>query len=188
VRQIGILGGTFDPPHLGHLLIAEQVKEALSLDEVWFIPTNEPPHKTNAMTPSKHRVIMLQKAIQGNDDFHIKTIELERAGKSYTIDTIKQLKRRYENVQFHFIIGADMVNYLDRWYQIDELIKHVQFVGVERPGYVCETSHPVTIVDIPLIDISSTDIRRRLKTNASIRYLTPSSVQQYIKEMNLYDT
>lgn len=186
MKKVGILGGTFDPPHLGHLLIAEQVKEAFSLEEVWFIPANEPPHKEKASTSAYHRLNMLQLALKDNPAFKISRIEIDRKGKSYTIDTVKELLRKYPTIDFYFIIGADMVEYLPHWYKIDELIQLITFVGVGRPGYPLETPYPVLPLHMPMIDISSTLLRERMKNNQTVKYLIPSSVDRYIKEKGLY--
>src|SRR5699024_7333276 len=188
MKRIGILGGTFDPPHIGHLIIAEEVRIALDLTEVWFIPTYEPPHKDRASSSVEDRLNMLQRAIGEHPHFKINTIEIERSGKSYTIDTMKTFKRMYPEDEFFFIIGADMVEYLTNWFKIEELIKLVTFVGVKRPGFNVESDYPVVEVDIPIIDISSTTIRSRLARKQSIKYLTPDAVISYIKERQLYGT
>lgn len=186
MRKIGILGGTFDPPHMGHLVIAEEVRLALSLDEVWFVPTNEPPHKEKAMTATGDRVNMLEKAIRSNVAFKVNTIEVERSGKSYTIDTMKELTNCNPEVVFYFIIGADMVESLPNWIKINELMDLVTFVGVKRAGYQLHSNYPMIQVEIPLIDISSTLIRNRLNNNQSVNYLIPEEVYTYIKERQLY--
>ncbi|HEX6593121.1 MAG TPA: nicotinate-nucleotide adenylyltransferase [Bacillota bacterium] len=188
MKRIGILGGTFDPPHIGHLIIAEEVRIALHLQEVWFIPTHEPPHKQQATSDVKDRLQMLEKAIGDHPSFKMNTIEIERSGKSYTIDTMKTLKRLHQDVQFYFIIGADMVEYLPKWYKIEELIELVTFVGVKRSGYELKSKYPVKEVDIPMIDISSTLIRKRLSKGQSVKYLVPDHVISYIKEQRLYET
>ncbi|RCW65298.1 nicotinate-nucleotide adenylyltransferase [Saliterribacillus persicus] len=186
-KKVGILGGTFDPPHIGHLLMAEEVYQALELDEIWFIPSNVPPHKSNAKTSVDNRVEMLEIAIANNRHFKIETIETERSGKSYTLDTIVALKERYKDYSFYFIIGADMVEYLPNWYHIDELVNLLTFVGVKRPGFNLTTTYPVKEVEIPIMEISSTMLRDRISNNKSIRYLTPDSVHRYIKENHLYE-
>jgi nicotinate-nucleotide adenylyltransferase len=188
MNRIGILGGTFDPPHMGHLIIAEEVLRALNLDQIWFIPTFEPPHKHDAYVQVDHRIDMLKLAIEGNNEFLLNTIEIDRAGKSYTIDTIIGLKEAHPEAEFYFIIGADMVEYLPNWYKIDELIKLVKFVGVKRNGYSVDSSYPIKKVEIPMIDISSTLIRERLQAKKSIKYLVPESVYHYIKENGLYES
>ncbi|MGM8213904.1 nicotinate-nucleotide adenylyltransferase [Virgibacillus sp. W0430] len=187
MKKIGIFGGTFDPPHLGHLIMAEEVKNALNLEEVWFIPTNEPPHKEKAMTRAADRLNMLRKAIAGNAFFKINTVEIDRSGVSYTVDTIRTLKKEYPTYAFYFIIGADMVEYLPKWKQIEELVQLVTFVGVRRSGYQIKTDYPLIEVDVPLVTISSSFIRARLTKNKSVTYLIPSSVHTYIKERQLYE-
>lgn len=186
MKRIGILGGTFDPPHMGHLIIAEEVRLALDLEEVWFIPSYTPPHKSNVKTKPEHRLKMIRLAIQGNPYFKVDTIELERTGKSYTIDTIKELRKRHSDKKFYFIIGGDMVEYLPNWYQIEELKNLVTFVGVKRSNYSTESAFPIYIVDIPLIEISSTVLRKRCLEGTSVQYWLPHSVHQYIKEHQLY--
>lgn len=185
-KKVGILGGTFDPPHIGHLIIANEVLHRQNLDEIWFIPTNEPPHKANATSSNKHRKNMVELAIATNDHFYLHDIELQRKGKSYTYDTIKQLLEMYDH-QFYFIIGADMIEYLPKWNKIDELMKMTQFIGVKRSTYKTETDFPVLLVDIPMIDVSSTAIRERIRHHVSAQYLIQDSVYVYIKEHQLYE-
>lgn len=187
MKQIGILGGTFDPPHLGHLIIAETVRTVLKLDEIWFMPANEPPHKTKAKSTRKNRVKMLELAIEDNKYFKMNDIEMKRLGKSFTFDTMNILIDEHPTCEFFFIIGADMVEYLPNWDSIDELVHLVKFVGVQREGYDLYSEYPVIKVDIPMIDISSTMIRKHLATHRSIKYLIPDSVDAYIKEHKLYE-
>jgi len=186
MKSIGILGGTFNPPHIGHLIVAEHVREELNLEEVWFIPTNVPPHKIASEVSVVDRVNMLKQAIKDNSFFKINTIETEHHGKSYTIDTIVELKEQHPDHHYYFIIGADMVEYLPKWYKINELINYVTFVGVTRADYKLNSPYPVLEIDMPLIDISSTKIRERKTAGKSIKYLVPDSVLFYIKEQGLY--
>lgn len=186
MRKIGILGGTFDPPHIGHLVMAEEVYQKLSLDEIWFIPSAEPPHKDEAKVLAQDRLEMLSVATSDVDYFKINTIELDRKGKSYTIDTIQSLQASYPKDQFYFIIGADMVEYLPHWHKIDQLVEMIQFVGVKRPDFEIKSPYPVIALDTPVIEVSSTMIRERLKKNQSIRYLVPKPVLTVIKEKGLY--
>lgn len=186
MKRIGILGGTFDPPHLGHLIIAEEVRLALELDEIWFIPTNTPPHKDDAKTGVYDRIKMVELAIETNPHFKINTIEIKRSGKSYTIDTMEELTSLHPDYAFYFLIGADMVEYLPNWHRIDELMELVSFVGVKRSGYKLETDYNISTVNIPLIDISSTEIRKRLQNNRSANYLVPERVYAYIRGERLY--
>ncbi|WP_369413976.1 nicotinate-nucleotide adenylyltransferase [Aquibacillus saliphilus] len=186
MKKVGLLGGTFDPPHYGHLMIAEEVYQALDLNEVWFIPSYEPPHKEKSTTCAEHRISMIQEAIIDNNHFLLNTIEVERLGKSYTIDTVKKLQESYPDIQFYFIIGADMVEYLSKWFKIDELIKIIQFVGVKRNKYQLDTIYPIIEVEIPGMDVSSTMVRERLREGKTIRYLVPPQVLEKIEEHNLY--
>ncbi|QDP40673.1 nicotinate-nucleotide adenylyltransferase [Radiobacillus deserti] len=187
MKKVGLLGGTFDPPHNGHLLIAEEVRQALGLDEIWFIPSYEPPHKQQARTASKYRVEMVQAAVRDNEHFKVQLIEVNREGKSYSIDTVKQLVEEYPNVDFYFIIGADMVEYLPKWVQIDELFELIRFVGVKRKEYKLESNYPIIEVNIPEFAVSSSMIRQRLKNGLSVKYLVPNSVIECIKENRLYE-
>ncbi|ANB59726.1 nicotinate-nucleotide adenylyltransferase [Anoxybacteroides amylolyticum] len=189
MRKIGIFGGTFDPPHNGHLLMANEVLHALMLSEIWFMPNHIPPHKQHEqVTKSSDRLRMLQLAIADHSQFKMETIELTREGPSYTYDTMQQLKEMYPNDQFYFIIGADMVEYLPHWYCIDELVQLVTFVGVKRPGFSLRTPYPIIEVEIPEFAVSSSLIRERVKQGKSIRYLVPERVRQYIERKRLYGT
>ncbi|MBD1382072.1 nicotinate-nucleotide adenylyltransferase [Metabacillus arenae] len=189
MNKIGILGGTFDPPHYGHLLIASEVLSSLKLDQIWFMPNHTPPHKLNgAHSASAHRVKMIEKAIEGNQSFKVQTIELEREGRSYTYDTMMLLKESYPDTSFYFIIGADMIEYLPKWHKINQLLNIVTFVGVLRPGYKSETNYPVFMVKVPQFDVSSTMIRERIINRMQTNYLLPDSVISYIKENKLYET
>ena len=189
MKKVGILGGTFDPPHYGHLLIANEVLSTLKLDEIWFMPNQEPPHKKKSESiKNEDRLQMLELAILGNNAFRVETIELQRQGPSYTVDTMKMINDQYSDHQFYFIIGADMIEYLPKWHKIDELINLVQFVGVERPKYSNQTDYPVLYVDVPAFDISSSMIRDRVNNGKTVRYLLPDPVIQYIEERHLYGT
>ncbi|MBU8789491.1 nicotinate-nucleotide adenylyltransferase [Oceanobacillus caeni] len=187
MKRVGILGGTFNPPHLGHLWIAEEVRIAMELEEIWFIPTYTPPHKDESKIDASDRLNMLDLAIRDNEYFKLNTIELERKGKSYTLQTIKELKMKYSDHEFCFIIGADMVEYLPNWYKIDELIELIRFIGVKRFGYKLETSYPIITVDIPMVDISSSMIRERIFNERSVKYMLPDPVYRYIREYKLYE-
>lgn len=186
MKKIGLLGGTFDPPHNGHLLIAEEVYHALQLDEVWFIPSNDPPHKDVSSTKADDRLAMTQLAIHSNQHFKVNTIEIERSGTSYTYDTVKELVEEFQDTEFYFIMGGDMVEYLPKWHKIEELLKLVTFVGVQRKGYKLSSPYPIQTVEIPLFDVSSTLIRERLHNKGSITYLVPDTVEAFIKEIGLY--
>lgn len=187
-QKVGVLGGTFNPPHLGHLIMTEQIKDQLDLDKIMFLPTAEPPHSSTIKTTisSDKRVHMLELATIDNPDFEIEYFEVENGGKNYTYDTMKELVDLYPTVDFYFIIGGDMIADLPTWYRIDELVHLVQFVGVKREGIKIDTDYPIIIVDTPLINISSSFIREKVKNGNSIKYLVPETVQKYIEEEGLY--
>lgn len=186
--KVGILGGTFNPPHLGHLIMAEQVKDQLDLDKIFFMPTAEPPHAsvTKTTIASDVRVHMLELATMDNPDFEIERFEVDQGGKNYTYNTMKALIELYPTVDFYFVVGADMIADMPTWYKIDELVQLVQFVGVNRPGYLGETDYPIIMVDIPSTDISSSNIRKKVAQDCSIKYLVPEDVRNYIALEGLY--
>jgi nicotinate-nucleotide adenylyltransferase len=192
--KIGIMGGTFDPIHIGHLIAAEQALDQAGLDEVRFMPTYVPPHKSNApLATSEQRWDMVCGAIADHPHFTAERMELNRKGTSYTIDTIHEMKRREPAAEYFFIIGGDMVEYLPRWARIEELARLICFIGLERPGYPMMLDKLPGFLDgrvipvrMPQVDISSTGIRERLNRGETIRYLVPSVVQSYIEENCLY--
>lgn len=186
MKKIGILGGAFDPPHLGHIQIAKEVKAHFQLDEIWFIPTYKAPHKDESTTRAGDRAEMVRLAIKSYESFLLKTIELERKGRSYTIDTMKQLKKDFPTYQFYFIIGADLVMSLHTWKEIDELIHLVTFIGVSRPGYTLTTELPVKFIELNTYDIASSEIRSRIREGLPWKHLVSSSVYDYVKEHQLY--
>lgn len=189
-KQVGIMGGTFDPIHCGHLLAAEQAREQAGLDEVWFMPTHIPPHKQrDSLTLAGHRLKMVELSVADNEAFHVTDVELRREGPSYTYDTIVQLVLQYPDYRFSFIIGGDMVKILPTWYQYQKLIRMIHFIGLARPGTEIDraASEPVTFVEMPVWDISSTLIRKRAASGKSIRYLVPDAVERYIKENRFYE-
>lgn len=187
-RRIGILGGTFNPPHYGHLLIANEVKQRLALDELVFLPNATSPFKQkNQRVTDQHRMEMLTLALQELPDSRIETLELSRGGISYTYDTMVELTNRYPDSEVYFIIGADQVEKLSAWYRIDDLVKLVTLVTVPRPGYLLETTYPVVQMTIPMLDVSSTELRTRLKNRTTVKFLMPDSVAEYCEVNRLYD-
>lgn len=186
-QRIGLYGGTFNPVHTAHLMVADQVGHTLRLNRVDFLPDAVPPHvdKKTAIDATD-RVAMLRLAIQDNPLFGLELAEIQRGGVSYTYETVKQLKEAHPENDYYFIIGGDMVDYLPKWYRINDLLKIVNFVAVRRPGAKNESQYPVIWVDVPEVQISSSDIRQRVAQGESIRYLVPTRVEQYIKEHDLY--
>lgn len=186
-QRIGLYGGTFNPVHTAHLMVADQVGHALRLNRVDFLPDAVPPHvdKKTAIDATD-RVAMLRLAIQDNPLFGLELAEIQRGGVSYTYETVKQLKEAHPENDYYFIIGGDMVDYLPKWYRINDLLKIVNFVAVRRPGAKNESQYPVIWVDVPEVQIASSNIRQRIAQGESIRYLVPTRVEQYIKEHDLY--
>ncbi|EOT29048.1 nicotinate (nicotinamide) nucleotide adenylyltransferase [Enterococcus saccharolyticus subsp. saccharolyticus ATCC 43076] len=186
-KQVGILGGTFNPVHIAHLITADQVGKALGLETVALMPSNQPPHQDEKKTiDASHRLQMLELALADNPLLTIEPIELQRAGKSYTYDTMKLLTEQNPDTDYYFIIGGDMVEYLPKWYKIDELMQMVNFVGVRRPNYATETPYPIIWIDVPLMDVSSTQLRKKIAQGCSVNYLVPPNVVNYIQEKGLY--
>lgn len=187
MKKIGILGGSFNPPHVAHVLLAEQVKTQLQLDEVWFMPSAIPPHiKKKTTIAGHHRLAMVQLAIQQNVAFKLETIELDQGGVNYTVDTMKQLTKKHPDKTFYFIIGGDMVEDLPNWHCVDDLMTLVTFVAVNRPETRLESPYPLIRLTVPNMAISSTFIRESVAKQRSIRYLVDDAVGEYIIEKGLY--
>lgn len=200
-KNIGIMGGTFDPVHYGHLLIAEDIGDKFNLNKIIFIPSGMPPHKDNSgMVSVKDRFAMVCEAIKTNNRFEVSAIETERKGYSYTVDTLKQLKEIYkDDTELFLITGADVIPEIQTWKSYKELFALCQLITVMRPGYEkekldnqiqylkSEYNARINLADSILIDISSTNIRQRLKQNRSIKYLVPESVETYIVKNGLYE-
>ena len=189
MKQIGILGGTFNPIHIGHLAAAQAVRDALKLDEVLFVPSYYPPHKSkSAVIDAKHRMTMVSLAIRDNQKFSLCDLEIRRKGKSYSIDTLLELKKIYPaKTRFYFIIGSDMLKGLSAWRRIDELAKLICFIAVDRKGYR-KINTPYRVKGVAMFDLglSSSYLRQNLKQGKSVRYLLPEKVYRYIKKHRLY--
>lgn len=187
-KAVGILGGTFNPIHIAHLILAEQVYSKLNLDEIWFIPDNIPPHvnKKGAIAP-RHRVEMIRLAIRDNAHFKVDLTEIMRGGISYTIDTVNELRRRHPENDFYLIMGGDMISDFKNWKNPHELASLIKLVGVKRPGYVQLCDFPIIWVDAPFMSVSSTQIRELLQAGNSVKYLVPQAVSEYITKEGLYN-
>ena len=201
-RHIGLMGGTFDPVHYGHLVIAEEVRATLNLSEIVFIPAGQPPHKTgHHITEAQHRLAMLELAIASNPHFRISLMEIERTGPSYTVDTLRTLREQLgTDTALFFIIGWDSLEELYTWYKAPDILTLVTYlVAVRRPGYeedaeynkVLEQRLPgilqrLLVVQAPQLEISATDLRQRVAEKRPIKYQTPEAVETYIKENRLY--
>ena len=198
--KIGVLGGTFNPVHIGHLILASEIREAAGLEKVLFIPACCPPHKVAGdMLPGEHRLRMASLAVAHNPCFEASDIELRRDGVSYTFDTVTELRRQHPDDDFHFIIGADSVPELASWYKIGELVRLCTILIGDRPGHdlhwePLEKVLPEATVDelrggvicTTPIGVSSSEIRSRIRQGRAIRYLVPAKVEEYISEHGLY--
>ncbi|MEQ6375837.1 nicotinate-nucleotide adenylyltransferase [Bacillaceae bacterium S4-13-58] len=188
MKKVGILGGTFDPPHLGHYIIAKEVLIQLQLDEIWFMPTYQPPHKENSNTSPDLRKQMVTIMANLDQRFRVESIELERKGISYSYETLTILRNQHPDIEFYFIIGGDMVDYLPKWYQIEELLEIVTFVGVKREGFPHTTTYPIMEVDVPFVDISSSMIRKRYQKGLDSSHFLPGLLGDFIKENQIYES
>lgn len=199
MKNIGVFGGTFDPIHLGHLIIAEEVRFQLSFDYILFVPAGQPWLKVNrVITPAAHRLAMLKLAIASNPDFQLSTVEIDRPGPSYTVDTIRILQLQLgKEAKLYFILGWDSLGDLPQWREPTELVKLCSLVAIPRLGclrpdldfldkVIPGVASKTIFVDIPFIGISSSEIRKRIAAGQSIRYLVPEGVERYIREHRLY--
>lgn len=191
--KIGILGGSFNPVHIGHLLVAEDIIEKLRLDKVIFIPAYDPPHKKKLLDFSR-RWQMLKLAIARNPLFEISDIEKQRSGKSFTIDTLRVLKKQYPKDKLFFVMGTDQFAELSTWKEPDKLFQLAKIIVMRRPGFELKKhtknfiakGRTVAFLDVIQIDIASADIRNRIKNNFSVRYMLPEPVLHYIIRNRLY--
>jgi nicotinate-nucleotide adenylyltransferase len=186
--KIGILGGTFNPVHIGHLILAEEISEKLGLDKLIFVPAYLPPHKgTGDIISAAERLKMVRLAIEGNRGFAVSDIEIRRRGPSYTIDTVRALKKKFPQHTFFFITGSDLLNYLKEWKDLKDVIRLVTFIVATRPGYpLAKIPSYIRTVSIRAVDISAFEIRRCIKDGRSFRYLVPDVVYRYIRAKRLY--
>lgn len=196
--RLGVFGGTFDPVHLGHLIAAEEVRAKSGLEKVLFVPAGNPWLKAHrAVTPPSDRLEMLRLALQSNPCFEVCTVDLERPGPSYTVDTIVDLKRQFPGAEIFFIAGLDALADLPRWHEPDRLLRMCQVIGMRRPvpcrlnfeeleRQIPGASQRIVVVDVPQIEISSSEIRRRIAEGMTIRYQAPEAVEDYIGSRGLY--
>lgn len=210
-KKLGICGGTFDPVHLAHLRSAEEVSEELGLDRVLFMPCASPPHNKRVRANTTHRLAMVHLAVKDHPVFEVSELEVVRGGHSRTVDTLEQLKLDYPGHELYFLLGTDQFFYLHSWYRPDRLLELADFVVMDRPAsprwdlldylrteldpafeadgngwFRLPGGHGVRPMATTLLDISSTDIKRRVATGRSISFLVPQAVEDYIKSMKLY--
>jgi len=189
VKRVGILGGTFNPIHIGHLIMAQAAFQKCNLDKVLFIPSFKPPHKSDkSVLSTQHRLLMVRRAVRGNSHFEASDIEVKRKGRSYSIDTVLQLRKMAKNkTKFYFIIGEDSLALLHGWKRIKELEKIVTFVVVNRPGKgKIKSKIKTKSISMPDIDLSSSFLRRQIAKGKRVEYLIPALVYDYIGKKKLY--
>ncbi len=187
-NNIGLFFGSFNPIHIGHLILAEEVREKLGLSRVLFIPTYLPPHKNGAeVAPADDRLAMVRAAIEGNPNLGVDDEEIKRGGRSYTIDTLKDIRKRFTREELFFITGSDLLTYLEEWKDVAAIIGMVTFIVATRPGYPLEKIPSyIQTVAIRAVDVSAYEIRQRIRGNKSFRYLVPERVYEYIIDKELY--
>lgn len=194
--MIGILGGTFDPPHMAHLILAEEAREVLQLSDILWIPTAEPPHKPDLpITDIEHREHMVKLTIQDHKEFVLSRVDIERPGPHYSLDTIRLIKQDYPQVAF--LMGADSLDQLASWHEPQALVDECDVIGVmKRPGVTFDLDaldaqlvglkNKTHVLEAPIVDLSSKEIRRRIRNGLPFQYLLPAGVAQYIESMQLY--
>lgn len=187
-RRIGVLGGTFDPIHLGHLVVASEVCAALALDRVILVPAYQQPFKgsTGHASP-EHRIAMCRLAVEDDDRLEVGDVDIARGGLTYTVDTLADIAALNPGAELFFIAGADAVSRLSEWREPARLMKLARFVGVARPGHpVPSLTPPHMVVETPEVGVSSTEVRRRIRAGEQVRYLVPEAVAAYIAQHALY--
>ncbi|UCZ54461.1 nicotinate-nucleotide adenylyltransferase [Bacillus shivajii] len=191
MKKVGILGGTFDPPHIGHLLIAEQARLQMELDEVWWMPNRIPPHKKRKSdTSDEDRISLVSLMTKKHDGFCVCNVEFEREGPSFTVETIERLQKKHLDHTFYFIIGGDSLETLPTWHESERLQQLVSFIVIERPNYPFpkqRSNDHIHFVEGPTIDVSSSYIRENINTSMFNKFLLTDEVYKFIKELKLYE-
>ncbi len=196
-RRIGVLGGTFDPPHYGHLAMAETARVQLALEKVLFVPAGQPPHKMDmVLSPARHRLAMVEAAIADNPAFAVSRADLDRPGPHYTVDLLRHLRRGYPGADLYFLMGADSLAELLTWRDPAGILEQARLAVMPRTGYEPDVEaltaalpalrERLIWLDIPFIEIAATDLRRRVRVGLPVRYLVPPAVEAYIRRERLY--
>ncbi len=180
------MGGTFNPPHLGHLILAQEAIQKLELKKIFFIPTNIPPHKESHNVKAQDRLEMIRLAVRGDARFEVLDIEIKRGGVSYTIDTVRDLKRIFPSFEFYLIVGSDLANDFDHWKYFKELKGEIKIAVAKRKNYPLKRRDGFIILDIVQMEISSSYVRNLIRKGFSIKYLVPEGVRGYIEKNKLY--
>ena len=191
LKRIGLFGGSFDPPHIGHLVIAEMARRSMDLDIVYFVPAYIPPHKKGSHpTTAGDRLAMTRLSVQGNAKLKVSDLELRRKGVSYTVDTVRAFRKRFPAAELFLIIGSDSLRQFHSWKSPGEILSEVSLIVYRRPRSVRTNarfhSAKVSFIKGPLMEISSSDIRKRMQKGKSIRYLVRDNVLSFIKKKKLY--
>jgi nicotinate-nucleotide adenylyltransferase len=191
--RLGVMGGTFDPIHHGHLVAASEVQVRFELDEVAFVPSGQPWQKSGrAVSPAEHRYLMAVIATASNPRFWVSRVDIDRPGPTYTVDTLHDLRAQRPDAELFFITGADALEQILSWKDVSELFEMASFIGVTRPGYALSDAHlppdAVRLVEVPAMTISSSDCRQRVASGRPVWYLVPDGVVQYIGKHRLYRT
>jgi nicotinate-nucleotide adenylyltransferase len=190
--DIGLFGGSFNPPHVAHLVVAEVVRDQFDLAEVWWIPNATPPHKPNSeLAAVNHRLAMTRRVAGPNPNFRVCDLEVQREGVSYTVDTLRVLQKQRPDTDFGLIIGSDSLDHFAEWHRPDEIAERVPLIVYKRPGAIEAVAEPrfanqVRYVAAPVMEVSGTEVRARRRAGRSIRYLVPEAVRTYIEEHDLY--
>lgn len=190
--NVGLFGGSFNPPHVAHLVVAEVVRDQFGLDEVWWIPNATPPHKPNdELAAVQHRLAMTERTVEGNPAFRVCGVEVERDGVSYTVETLRVLQDQHPDTDFALILGSDSLDHFANWHRPDEIAERVPFIVYKRPGAIESVADPRFVNDVryaaaPVMEISGTEVRARRRAGRSIRYLVPEAVRAYIDTHDLY--
>ena len=190
-RRIGVMGGTFDPIHHGHLVAASEVQAQFGMEQVIFVPTGQPWQKGHEeVSSAEDRYLMTVVATASNPRFSVSRADIDRGGPTYTIDTLGDLKDQYPDAELYFITGADALAQILSWHRVQELFELAGFIGVTRPGYALDVEHlprgSVSLVEIPAMAISSTGCRQRVEEGMPVWYLVPDGIVQYITKRRLY--
>jgi nicotinate-nucleotide adenylyltransferase len=190
--DIGLFGGSFNPPHVAHLIVAEVVRDQFDLSEVWWIPNATPPHKPDdELVAVKHRLEMTRRVVESNPHFRVCDLEVQREGVSYTVETVRVLQDQHADTDFALIIGSDSLDHFGEWHRPDEIAERVPLIVYKRPGAIEAVAEPrfanhVRYVAAPVVEVSGTEIRARHRAGRTIRYLVPDAVRTYIEAHDLY--
>ncbi len=190
-KRIGILGGTFDPPHIAHLIIAQEALEQLKLDQVWFIPCYVPPHKrADRISSPEHRLRMLKLAVLNNPEFRVSDLELRRKGISYTVDTLREISLQWPQTTLYLVLGSDNLRFLSGWKEPQAVFRLARVVLLERPNAELNRAkiwiRRAVVIKAPLLEVSSSRIREKVRRGEKISFWVPERVEKYIEKHRLY--